>query len=95
LDADGDLVVGPNASHHIVNELLWKTLLDLPAWMAEGVEIITPNSENDFSRIGVSVDLLKQKSYGVTLTGTCAIRGDFDWSTTVTVSGAHNLLDGK
>jgi hypothetical protein len=56
LDADGGLVVGPNAGHHIVNELLWKTLLHLPDWMAERIDIITPNSANDFSRAGVSVD---------------------------------------
>jgi len=95
LDGDGDLVVGPNAGHHIVNELVWKTLLGLPDWMAERMDVIMPNSANDFSRAGVSVDLRKGKTYRVTLTGTCSIRGDFDCSTTVTLSGTHNIWGSK
>jgi len=95
LDADRDLVVGPNAGHHIVNELLWKTLLRLPDWMAERIDIVMPNSANDFSRGGVSVDVRRWKTYRVTVTGTCSIRGGFDCSATVSVSGTHSIWDSK
>ncbi len=63
--------------------------------MAERIDIIMPNSANDFSRAGVSVDVRKRKTYRVTLTGTRAIRGDFDYSMTVSVSGTHNIWDSK
>jgi len=95
LDADGSLIVGPNAGHHVVNELIWKTLLGLPDWMAERIDIMMPNSANDFSRVGVSVDVRKQKTYRVTVTGSCPIRADFDCSITVSVSGTHNIWDSK
>jgi hypothetical protein len=94
-DADGGLVVGLNAGQHVVNELVWKTMLGLPDWMAERIDIITPNSANDFSRFGVSADVRKQKTYRVTVTGTCAIRGDFDCSIAVSVSGTHNIWGSK
>ena len=33
--ANFELMVGPNFGDHIVNELVWKTLLPLPSWLAE------------------------------------------------------------
>jgi hypothetical protein len=94
-DAGGGLVVGPNAGQHVVNELVWKTMLGLPDWMAERIDNITPNSANDFSRFGVSGDLRKRKTYRVTVTGTCTIRGDFACSIAVSVSGTHNIWGSK
>ena len=46
--ANGDLMVGPNFLDHIVNELVWKTILPLPSWLAERMDLIAPNSTNDF-----------------------------------------------
>lgn len=92
---DGDLAVGPDFGHHIINELLWKTKLPLPSWLAERVDVIMPNSTNDFSRFGISADLLKGKSYRVTATGTCGFHGGFDCSATLSISRTHNLFGSK
>jgi hypothetical protein len=92
---DGALAVGPNFGHHTLNELVWKTSLGLPDWMAERIDIIAPNTTNEFSRAGVSADIVKRKTYRVTATGTCSIRGGFDCSGTLSISGTHNIWGSK
>jgi hypothetical protein len=91
----GELAVGPNFGDHIVNELVWKTLLPLPSWLAERMDVIMPNSSNDFSRFGVSATLVKGKSYRVTATGTCGFHGGFDCAATLSISGTHTIFDSK
>jgi hypothetical protein len=86
-----ELAVGPNFGHHIVNELVWKTLLPLPSWLAERMDIIAPNSTNDFSRFGLSIDLVQRKNLRVTATGTCGFHGGFDCSATLSISGTHGI----
>ena len=93
--ANGDLVVGPNFLDHIVNELVWKTILPLPSWLAERMDLIAPNSTNDFSRFGLSVDLIKRKNFKVTATGTCGFHGGFDCAATLSISGTHTIWDSK
>ena len=48
---DGALTVGPNFGHHAGNELFWKTTLHMPRWAAEHIDLILPNSANDFSTL--------------------------------------------
>jgi hypothetical protein len=93
--ADGDITVGPNFAHHAGNELFWKTSLPLPRWAAEHIDLILPNSANDFSRVGISADMYRTKDLRVTATGSCGIFGGFECSGTVTVSGTHDLLGGR
>jgi len=93
--ANGDLVVGPNFLDHIVNELVWKTILPLPSWLAERMDLIAPNSTNDFSRFGVSFDLIQRKNFKVTATGTCGFHGGFDCAATLSISGTHTIWDSK
>jgi hypothetical protein len=94
--ADGALTVGPNFAHHAVNELVWKTMLPISPWMAEHIDLILPNSANDFLlRFGMSVDLLQRKNLRVTVTGTCGACGTWDITGTLTVSGTHDLLGGR
>ena len=57
---------------------VWKTKLPLPQWVAEHVDLILPNSTNDFSRFGVSVDVYQRKDLRVTVTGSCGFFGGFD-----------------
>jgi len=92
---DGALTVGPNFAHHAANELFWKTTLPLPRWAAEHVDLILPNSANDFSRFGVSVDMYRRNDLRVTVTGSCGIFGGFECSGTLSVSGTHDLLGSK
>jgi hypothetical protein len=93
--ANGDLVVGPNFLDHIINELVWKTILPLPSWLAERMDLIAPNSTNDFSRFGVSFDLIKRKNFKVTATGTCGFHGGFECAATLGISGTHTIWDSK
>jgi hypothetical protein len=93
--ANGALTVGPNFAHHAGNELFWKTSLPLPRWVAEHVDLILPNSANDFSRFGVSMDFYRRNDLRVTLTGSCGFFGGFECSATLGVSGTHNLLGSK
>jgi hypothetical protein len=93
--ADGALTVGPNFGHHAGNELFWKTSLPLPRWAAEHIDLILPNSANDFSRVGISVDMYRRKDLRVTVTGSCGIFGGFECSGTVSISGTHDLLGSK
>jgi len=85
----GEVIVNPDFAQHLVNELLWKSLATkvFPDTLVDRVSIMLPSSVNEYSRAGISVDLMKQKDYRVTLTGSCAIRGDFECSATVGVSG--------
>nr|WP_233285847.1 hypothetical protein [Bradyrhizobium brasilense] len=93
--ADGALTVGPNFGHHAVNELFWKSNPHLPRWAIDHIDLILPNSANDFSRFGVSVDLYQRKDLRVTVTGSCGIFGGFECSGTLSVSGTHDLLGSK
>jgi hypothetical protein len=64
--ANLELMVGPDFADHIVNELVWKTILPLPYWLAERMDVIMPNSTNDFSRFGLSTDMVQRKNLKVT-----------------------------
>jgi hypothetical protein len=92
---DGALTVGPNFAHHAVNELVWKTKLGLPRWAAEHIDLMLPNSANDFSRFGISIDLYQRKDLRVTVTGSCGIFGGFECSGTLSVSGTHDIAGSK
>jgi hypothetical protein len=58
-----------------------------PDPLLDRVSVMLPSSANEYSRARISADLMRQKSYRVTLTGSCAIRGDFGCLATVGVSG--------
>ncbi len=87
----GAIVVDPNFAHHAGNELVWKTALNLPHWAADHIDLVLPNSANDFSRLGVSVDMYRRTDLRVTATATCGIFGGFECSATLSVSGTHDL----
>ena len=87
--APGKVIVDPDFAERLVNELLWKSLATkvFPDTLTDPVSIMVPSSANEYSRAGISADLMKEKNYRVTLTGSCAIRGDFECSATIGVSG--------
>jgi hypothetical protein len=91
---DGAIVVDPNFAHHAGNELVWKTALNLPRWAAEHIDLVFPNSANDFSRMGVSIDMYRRQDLRVTATATCGVFGGFECSATLSVSGTHDLWGG-
>jgi hypothetical protein len=87
--APGEVIVDPDFAEHLVNELLWKSLATkvFPDTLVDPVSIMLPSSANECARAGISADLMKEENYRVTLTGSCAIRGEFECSATVGVSG--------
>ena len=88
-DSNGNIIVDPDALRHIFVELLWKTSLQgkLPFWALDNVNFVIPSSANDFSRIGVSVDVAKFGRVSIELNGTCSIDGTMDASGTLTLGG--------
>jgi hypothetical protein len=94
---DGDVIVDPDFAQHLVNELWIKSKLEkkLPTWLIDRFSIDLPNSTNDYSRIGVSFDLAKQKNYRVRWTSSCSVLGNADCSTTFSFSGIHDFLGSK
>jgi hypothetical protein len=85
----GEVVVDPDFAQHLVNELLWKSKAThiLPAWLVARSSIMLPSSANEFSRFGVTTDLVRQKNFRVSVTGSCSIRGGFECSATIGIGG--------
>lgn len=79
-DAKGTIIVDPDALRHIFVELLWKADLQgkLPFWALDHVNFVIPSSPNDFSRVGVIVDLAKFGRVSITLNGTCSTDGKME-----------------
>ena len=82
VDASGAVIVDPDALRHIFVELLWKTDLQgkLPFWALDNVNFVIPSSPNDFSRVGVTIDVAKFGRINIALNGTCSLAwqdGDF------------------
>ena len=94
--ADGALTVGPNFGHYApAMSCSGRPACLCRAGAAEHIDLILPNSANDFSRVGISVDMYRTKDLRVTATGSCGIFGGFECSGTVSVSGTHDLLGGR
>jgi hypothetical protein len=89
LGPSGELVVDPDFAQHLVNELLWKSYATkvFPDWLVDRVSIILPTTNNDFSRVGITADLMRETNYSVTVAGTCSIRGGFECAATIGLSG--------
>jgi hypothetical protein len=89
----GDIVVSPDFLRHTLVELLWKTKLNgkIPLWALDRFSFVIPSSPNNFSRAGLSFDVVQSKTYKLTLTGTCSILGGIECSGTLSFSGSHNL----
>ena len=87
--AAGEVSVDPDFAQHLVNELLWKSLASkvFPDSLVDRLSIMLPSSSNEYSRAGITADLMRQKNYKVTLTSSCSVRGDFECSATVGISG--------
>ena len=86
-DANGTRIVDPDALRHIFVELLWKTDLQgkLPFWALDDINFVIPSSPNDFSRVGVSIDVAKFGRVNVALNGSCSTDGKMECSGTLTL----------
>jgi hypothetical protein len=97
MEGPGDeIIVDPDFLRHLVLELGWKTKLKgtLPNWALDRINWILPSSFNNYSRIGVSIDLIDSKKYKVDITGSCGWAGGFGCSATVNLRGKFDLLGG-
>ncbi len=86
---NGDPVVDPDFLRHTLVELLWKSKLKgrIPLWVTERFSFVIPSSPNDYSRLGLSLDISPSTTYKLTLTGSCTILGGFECSATLGLSG--------
>jgi hypothetical protein len=86
-DAAGNVIVDPDALRHIFVELLWKTDLQgkLPFWALDHVNFTIPSSPNDFSRLGISIDVAQFGRVKIALNGTCSTDGKMETAGTLTV----------
>jgi len=72
---DGDVAITPNVGHHSVNELIVKTFIGehLPTWFVDRFNLHFLSPQMNYSRVGASFDLMKGKTYKLTLTASCGI----------------------
>jgi hypothetical protein len=86
-DASGNVIVDPDALRHIFVELLWKTDLQgkLPFWALDDINFMIPSSPNEFSRLGISIDVAKFGRVNIALNGSCATDGKMEASGTLTL----------
>ena len=86
-DQYGTRIVDPDALRHIFVELLWKTDLQgkLPFWALDNINFVIPSSPNDFSRVGVTIDVAKFGKVNVALNGTCSVDGHMETAGTLTL----------
>jgi hypothetical protein len=96
-DANGSVIVNPNAPRHTAVELLWKTNLKgkVPQWVLDRFSFDIFSTPNDFSRVGVSFDLVQSEKYKLTLRGGCGVHGGFNCSGTLTFSAKHDVGSGR
>lgn len=93
----GDTLVDADAGQHIVNELWIKTKLEgkVPKWLVDRLSVELPNSTNNYSRIGGSFDIQQKRDYRIRWTMSCSVLAPLDCSTTVSISGTHNIWGSK
>jgi hypothetical protein len=72
---DGDVSITPNAGTHSGNELIFKTFAGehLPTWFIDRFNFHILSPDMNFNRIGASFDILKGKTYKLTLTASCGL----------------------
>lgn len=94
---NGEVVVNPDFLRHFLVELLWKTKMKgkIPDWVVDHVSWIVPSSPNQYSRIGISFDLVQSENVKLALTGSCGLEGGFNWSGTLNLTGTHDLFGGS
>lgn len=77
MDMDNFLSLTPNAGQHTVNELLLKTIaaqaLDLPTWFKDRLNLHVLGPQVNYQRVGVSFDVLKGKTYKLTVMASCGL----------------------
>lgn len=76
-DMNDFLSLTPNAGQHTLNELLVKTIaaegLDLPDWFLDRFNLHFLGPQVNYQRIGVSFDVLKGKTYKLTVMASCGL----------------------
>lgn len=74
-DFKNNLSITPNSGSHGVNELLLKSIIGehLPTWFVDRVNLHVFSPEMRYKRLGIGVDVLKGKSYKLTITASCGL----------------------
>jgi len=74
LDND-DVTITPNLVSHTFNELLLKTIAGdhLPTWVVDRLNLHVLSPDMNYSRVGVSFDVLKGNTYKLTISASCGL----------------------
>jgi hypothetical protein len=76
-DMQNFLSLTPNVGQHTVNELLVKTIvaegLKLPAWFVDRFNVHFLGPQVNYRRIGASYDVMKGKTYKLTVMASCGL----------------------
>jgi hypothetical protein len=76
-DLANNLTITPNVASHFANELLLKTIageaLKLPTWFLDRFNFHFLSPEMGYRRVGVSMDVLKGKTYKLTISASCGL----------------------
>jgi hypothetical protein len=74
-DVNNNLALTPNLINHSFNELFLKTILGehLPTWFLDRFNLHVLSPEMNYSRIGVTFDVLKGATYKLTLSASCGL----------------------
>jgi hypothetical protein len=75
MNGDGDLSITPNVGSHFIHELLFQTIAGehLPTWFIDRVKLHFFSPELGYRRLGVSYDVLKGRTYKLTVTASCGL----------------------
>jgi hypothetical protein len=95
--SENNIVVNPDFLRHLLVELGWKTMLrgKIPDWVIDQINPIIPSSPNQYSRVGLSIDLMKRETVKLSVSGSCGLVGQFDCSGTLTLTGTHDVFGGR
>jgi hypothetical protein len=97
-DVANNLTITPNVISHLFNELILKTIIldekaHLPAWFIDRLNLHILSPEMDYRRIGLSFDVLKGKTYKLTISASCGLTScqDIDFKKIITLDGLKQL----
>ena len=83
-----DVIVTNEFLRHTFVELILRDKLKVPTWF----DLVIPDSQ--YSRLGLSLNLVQSEKINLTVRGTCGISGKFNCSGTLNLFGKHDVGGG-
>src|SRR6185369_15130570 len=89
-----DVTITPNLVSHTFNELLLKTIAGdhLPTWVVDRLNLHVLSPDMNYSRVGVSFDVLKGNTYKLTISASCGLTSCKDLDVQKIISLDRNAI---